>query len=343
MSSFAERLKKHEAEGRLRDVWGDFTRRVQAELRTGEPENEGMSHGHDTFTGHRATRGRWVNGKSLPRCRACVGALARTLDDQTLLDAWDADGVEHSEHGSGARVATQVANLRPHLKQRLQEQLRAELQQLEFSTRRALHVKVRIAPMTEALHRGEVTTRWKGIVPAKAKIRVAADRQALNAAFADESCLYRDLLHLSETDLATGYEELAAQHPGRAMAELSVRRTRAGKLESLKLARSDTPGYFEFDNDAIEDTEVRLRMAFPFPRQYALYLVQFGSYRVHGVARVSFKLDRAISLAMPKLLVLPPDCETFDDPDDGAVSLELGNEDSLLPTATTAVFYWALS
>jgi hypothetical protein len=340
MSRFSERLRSHDAKGRLVEAWDEFTRVVNDELSVESPDTEALSHGHLEFSGHRSTRRRWVDDKTHPYCRACVHALARVLDDSPLLDAWDADGAEHAQQRAFTDVSTRVSGLAAHLKRRLQEQLRVEIQQSEFSTRRSMHIGVRISPLTEALHRGEVTVRWRGDVPADAKVRIAGDREALMAAFADESCVYRDLLHLGHDELAAGYELLAARAPGRPPTELKFKQRGASSWTELT-AHSSSPGCFEFANESIEEADVRLSVVFPCPAQYTCHPIQFGSYRVHGVARVSFRLAEGVSPHVPKLLVLPPDCATFVDRADNELSLELGDEDSLLPPATTALFYWS--
>jgi hypothetical protein len=338
MTRFSERLKEHDSAGSLLGVWDDFSAAVQRQIWDG---GSGALHGHERFTGDRATRRRWVNGEMRPRCEACVQTLATLLKDDLLLDAWIADGAEHDEQRSFSDAATRVSGLPTRLKRKLQEQLRVEVQQTEFSTRESLRIGVRIGPLTPTLHRGEVAVRWQGGLPARAKVRVASDREALIAAFADASCIYRDLLHLSEDELAAGYERLTAHASGRPIIELSVKRKGEGSWTKLTAPASGSPGSFEFANDFIDEAEMRLKVIFPCPAQYTCYPVQFGSYRVRGVATVSLRLAEAVSREMPKLLVLPPDCVTIVEDDDGAASIELGENGTLLPAATTAFFYWA--
>lgn len=338
MTRFSERLREHDANGRLLNIWDEFSSQV---ARDSADSHSKIVHGHETFTGNRTTRRRWVNGEMRPRCQGCVQTLAELLDDGSLLDYWIADNEGQDERRAFNDAVTRISGLPPQLKRKLQEQLRIDIQPSEFSTRESVHVSVRINPLTLALHHGEVAIRWRGRVPKNAKVCVTPNREGLMAAFADESCIYRDLLHLDPDELAHGYERLALRRPDRPIAELSVKPTSESSWTKLRAASLNAPGCFEFPTRAIEDAEIRLTMVFPCSARYTCYPIQFGSYRVRGVARMSFKLDDAISGDTPKLLVLPPDCATFVDDEQSAVSIELGEEGSLLPAATTVFFYWA--
>ncbi|HTA04922.1 MAG TPA: hypothetical protein VK774_01040 [Solirubrobacteraceae bacterium] len=337
MSRFSDRLHAHSAEGRLAGKWSDFTRRVEQERR-GQ-----IGHDHVQFKGDRATRSRWVNGKALPRCRECVAALADILGDEELLDAWEREGTRRDEQGQLTKTLSQIATLPMPFQRKVQEQLRVDLQETEFATRETLRIKVRIARCTAAVHRVEASVRWRGELPARARILFASDRDELNEAYADESCVYRDLLHLDANALSAGYAQLAKREGGRPLNELRVKPVGEREWRTFAAASASSPGCFEFDNKRADEADIQLSVTFPMPTHYACYPIQFGSYRVRGVASATLGLAADISPKAAELLVLPPSCQTAVDCDSGSVSVELGEPDSLLPTDATIFFYWGIT
>jgi hypothetical protein len=293
--------------------------------------------------GDRATRSRWINGKSLPRCRACVVALAAVLEDEGLLDTWEREGARRDEQGQLNSTLSQIATLAMPLQRKVQEQLRVDLQETEFATRETLRIKVRIARCTAAIHRVEASVRWRGELPARARVLFASDRDELNAAYADESCVYRDLLHLDADALSAGYAQLAEREEDRPLNELRVKPVGEREWHTFGAASGASPGCFEFDNERADEADIQLSVTFPMPTHYACYPIQFGSYRVRGVASATLGLAADISPKAAELLVLPPSCQTTVDCDSGSVSVELGEPGSLLPTDATIFFYWGIS
>lgn len=341
MTNFGSRLQEHATSGRLNERWKAFVQTVQQETRGAAVVDDRMAHGHGDYSGDRSTRTRWLHGDSLPRCAACVRALAAVLEDEGVLSAWAQDCEEANDQRKFNDAATRVSGLPPEMKRKLQEQLEHDIESAtsEATPRELLRIDVEIASFTRAMHRGEVSLRWRGSVPANAKVSVVSDRDSLNAAFADQSCIYRDLLHLGEEQLAAGYEQLAEHEPGRPAVELGLKRD-GRPWSELTASQLDAPGCFEFDNEAVDEAAVRLRVTFPYPTEYTCYPVQFGSYQVSGVADVSMRLTSGVAQRQPKLLVFPPDRETRVEPRTDALSIELGEAGAVLPTGTTVFFYW---
>ena len=111
------------------------------------------------------------------------------------------------------------------------------------------------------LYRLRVEINWEGSLPEQAKIVFVTEQQGLADAYAEQNCVFRDVVHLDRDRLETTLAD-TNQYPQRlSYVDLDDPKGRPMMAEAALIA----PGHFEFDNAEVARARMRLRTTYPLP------------------------------------------------------------------------------
>lgn len=325
MTKFAEALKPHREAKRLEGA----VRRTASEI--GHTLHQG-------FKGDRATISRWLSG-TLPRHREIVVHLAGILKDQGLLDAYDEDMLVKKIPGDVQNIFTRWSRLPLPQRAATLGELTREWHRESPSTRARMGMEIDLHKDSPGCHRLDVDITWSGILPANATVRIAPDEDELSEAFQLPDCVFRELIPMAPDDFDAAYSDLGSHLPA-----LKFRGARGDKWIEMQArpAEDKAFGRYAFDNGRVDQAQINLSVRFPYPANVSFYGVVFGGYAVRGTTRVTMNMNdtNAQPHAVPFLLSSEDYEIHHRTPDRAVVTVELGDEETVLAPGAGVAFYW---
>lgn len=317
-NAFSQALARHQEGGRLREAF-EWCRR--------QPGIEPYD---------RTSLGRWLGG-AVPSREPFVKALSGRLNDPTIHSAWTALQDDRGD-GEVKGIVTRFQGLSPDDKVAAFAGIAAAMAQSTRVVRSGFSMRVDLYDgHDDDLLRLRVEVGWTGHLPANAEIMFMNEQDGLAEAYAEERCLFRDVVHLEDERLhRVMADEDEYQH------SLSYSPVGTGKTTSCSAERT-AAGQFRFGNEELARARIKLRTTYPFPRGLRLYPIIFNAYRIAG--------PFTLSLILHSQKTQWPQCFSFlgQDPRWEAsqwrreLAIESGYEGAVLGTGTGLVFYWSES
>lgn len=240
---------------------------------------------------NRTTLMRWLEG-TIPQRGDFIRRLASELDDPDLYDAWE----EAKRGGAAGSVSGLVKSF---------ERLSAADRDAAFHAIRERYVTDEKPRRQDVTYDVTVTDppttcddvlllrveySWTGDLPADAWCQWVTDEMRLSQAYAEPTCLWREIVDLDRNDLPRLFEQLAD--------EQVLAYNEAGARDPKPIehrATVDDDGIARFDNAAIDLAQITLSMSYPIPRGTPLFIIKLGEYAVPGPARATLTLDSRIA------------------------------------------------
>lgn len=318
MSSFQERLRKHERDGRLKPA-------VAAVAATKEA--------YELSFPSRTTISRWLEG-TRPSRREWVELLARELSDPDLLVAYDED--DSTEASDEKHLITRFHGLTEDRRRAVLDHLVADVHRSSASLRENLSMRIELHTQEVAgCYRLEVALEWTGRLPKTAVVRVAPDGDDLKEAFAEEECVFRELIAMPTEDFVAAYAAIPDALP--VLRWSSPNRPNLDWL--VAEPAGEHPGEFRFNNPAIDAALIELRVCFPYPADLPMYSVKFGGYAVTGRTKLEMLITGPLSCS-PNVISYLGGATAFDQPSPFRRRDKVVEAEGVLSPNAGAVFFW---
>jgi len=290
----------------------------------------------DTRTYDRTTLPRWLSGESTPSDERFIRALADELGDQEIVSAAvdDRCGTNRDVLDLLTRFRRLSAAHKRDVRALINESFRDNsATRTSFTMRIDLH-----GGLTEDCHRLDLSLGWVGRLPAQASVVIASDEENLVEAYTRGECIFRELVPVGADKLATAMSALQGRKPG-----LRFKAASSHTFEQAKI-RGDDPGgqIYQFDNEEIPVAEIRLTACLPYPAGLTMYPVMLGAYAVAGRAEITMVTDPEYA-GQPHALRFLGQTPSWEHPggfDLSELSVEIGENDSLIEQNSGVVFFW---
>jgi hypothetical protein len=113
-------------------------------------------------------------------------------------------------------------------------------------------------------------------------------------------------------------------------------------FEQAKIQGDEDGQIFQFDNEEVPVAEIRLTASLPYPADLAMYPVMLGAYAVAGRAEITMVTDPKYA-GQPHALRFLGQTPSWEHPggfDGSELSVEIGENDSLIEQNSGVVFFW---
>ena len=233
---------------------------------------------------NRTTLIRWQD-RSVPRNGEFVQCLAERLEDPALFEAWQL--ARRGSGDGGGNVEGAINRFRS-----LSEDDRAtafpEIRRLFLerygSERSRLSIRVDLYDSDNGdadFFDLRLVVKWTGRLPEYANVAFVVEQGKLGDAFEDPSCVFRDALDMDNDALVQtleGAEQTLSYKP----------LDEDNPTFTTMQGSNDGAGVFRFENDRIDNAEVRLDLNYPYPKRQRSFPIRFGKYKVAGVVDITF-------------------------------------------------------
>jgi hypothetical protein len=310
-------LARHAEGGRLRDAFD----RVNAMP--------------DTRTYDRTTLPRWQSGESTPSDDDFIRALADELGDPEIVSASldDRCGTNREVLDLLTRFRRLSAAHKGDVRALINESFRDHT-----ATRNSFTMRIDLhGGLTEHCHRLDLSLGWVGRLPAQASVVIASDEEDLVEAYTRGECIFRELVPVGSGTLASAMAALQGRTPG-----LRYKAANSHTFKQAKIHGDDGGQIFEFDNEEVPVAEIRLTACLPYPADLAMYPVMLGAYAVAGRAEITMVTDPKYA-GQPHVLRFLGQTPSWEHPggfDGSELSVEIGENDSLIEQNSGVVFFW---
>jgi hypothetical protein len=286
----------------------------------------------------RTALSRWLSGDSTPSDERFLARLAEELDDPeiVLARAVDADLGDREVRD----LITRFRTLSTDRKQKVLPVLVSELIRDQFSVRNDFMMRIELhADLTSDCHRLDLSLSWFGSLPAHATVEVAADEELLAGAYAQERCIFRELVPINPETMTRAIATLQVASP-----VLRYKPVAARSFLEAKIQMGDSPasGIYEFDNEAAPSAEIRLSACLPYPADLPMYPVMLGAYALSGRSVITMVTDPR-SCGRPHALRFLGNAAAWTQPGDfrrSELAVEIGESESILEPNAGVIFFW---
>ena len=221
----------------------------------------------------------------MPRNGDFVRCLADRLDDPSLLEAWQR---ARNSPGHGAGTVEGVINRYRSLSTEDRAEAFPEIRRLFLErygserSRLSFRVDVYDSADPEAnFFDLRLVIKWTGRLPEYANVAFVVEQSGLGDAFEDPTCVFRDALAMDRDELLRvleGAEQTLSYKP----------LDEDNPTFTTMQGNHDGTGVFRFENDRIDNAEVRLDLNYPYPKRQRNFPIRFGKYKVAGVVDITF-------------------------------------------------------
>lgn len=292
----------------------------------------------DVRTYDRTALSRWLSGDSTPSDRLFMARLGAVLDEPEILSALDEDtGMSDREVRD---VLTRFRGLSADRKRDVLPRLVNELFRDDLAVRNVFTMRIEVhGNLTPGCHRLDLSLGWTGRLPAQASVEVVADEEKLGLAYTRPGCIFRELVPIDPDTFADATAALREPCP--------VLRYRSADNKdfikpSLQNRDEAEAGIYRFDNPEVQSAEIRLSACLPYPAELPMYPVMLGAYPVAGRAMITMVTD-PLRCGRPHALRFLGQAAAWTHPGDFSatqLSVEIGDDDSLLEPNAGVIFFW---
>lgn len=314
---FAAALLRHVEGNRLRAAFDRCNRRPHLE-----------SYDRTSLT-------RWLRG-AVPGREAFVAALAEELGDPEIHAVWaslQADRSQEDVRGLVSRFRSLPPEHKANAFRQLSQAMTSSaLVRSNFTMRIDLHDSA-----DPELYRLRVEVGWTGHLPQAATIVFVTEEEGLADAYASESCIFRDVIQLDKRRLDDVLADSTLYQQGLSFTPLGAQARTPAPLVGQAMG----DGRYQFSNDEIGRARIRVRATYPFPRAAPIYPIVFNRYQIAGTFTISLVMHSATAsgLGCYSYLGREPRWEVSKFVEE--LTVESGNDETLLDPGTGVVFYWS--
>lgn len=289
----------------------------------------------DTRTYDRTTLPRWQSGESTPSDDDFIRALADELGDQEIVSASldDRCGTNREVLDLLTRFRRLSAAHKRDVRALINESFRDHTAtRTSFTMRIDLH-----GGLTEHCHRLDLGLGWVGRLPAQASVVIASDEENLVEAYTRGECIFRELVPVGSGTLASAMAALQGRKP-----TLRYKAASTNAFEQAKIQGDEGGQIYQFDNEEVPVAEIRLTACLPYPADLTMYPVMLGAYAVAGRAEITMVTDPKYA-GQPHALRFLGQTPSWEHPggfDGSELSVEIGENDSLIEQNSGVVFFW---
>ncbi len=289
---------------------------------------------------NRTTLLRWLD-RSVPRNGEFVQCLADRLEAPALFEAWQLARRGSGEGGGNVEGAiNRFRSLSEEDRAAAFPKIRRLFLERYGSQRARLSFRVDLYDSDNGdadFFDLRLVVKWTGRLPEYANVAFVVEQAELGNAFEDPSCVFRDALAMDNDALIRlleGAEQTLSYKP----------LDEDNPTFTTMQGSNDGSGVFKFENDRIDNAEVRLDLNYPYPKRQRSFPIRFGKYKVAGVVDITFAAH-STEIANPHCngVFLPPG----DERSWAAATLPrnefvvyLGKDDLLLSEGDGALLSW---
>lgn len=285
---------------------------------------------------NRTTLGRWLE-RSVPRDEAFVRCLAERLEDPAILSGWE----QARSSGPTSTVDSAVDGFRQLSKEdraRAFPEIRQAYLEQYSSVRSRFNLRIDLYDDVESdeIWDLRLVLRWIGRLPENAKVAYVTEQSELGDRFAEDDCIFRDAVDMS-------FDQLDGKL-GACEQTVSYKRSDEDNPTFTTLdANYVSDGVFRFDNETVDNAEIRLDLQYPYPKHRRDFPIRFGKYQVAGMAEIVFA-PHSDSVSNPRcnMPFMPPGQERAwaSSLPRGELVVYLGSDDTLLSEGDGVVLSW---
>jgi hypothetical protein len=258
------------------------------------------------------------------------------LGDQEVVPAWvdDRCGTNREVRDLLTRFSGLSADHKRDVRVLINESFRDNsATRTSFTMRIELH-----GGLTEHCHRLDLSLGWVGRLPAKASVVIASDEENLVEAYTRGECIFRELVPVGSDTLASAMAALRGRKPS-----LRYKAANSHTFEQARIQDGHEGGQvYQFDNDEVPVAEIRLTACLPYPADLTMYPVMLGAYAVAGRAEITMVTDPNCA-EQPHALRFLGQTPSWEHPggfDGRELTVEIGENDSLIERNSGVVFFW---